>query len=111
EFSRVGRSQESEEKVDVNALIAEVGMLHQDKIDELSAQIIIKTPLPVIRTMKGPLRQVFQNLIGNALKYRRKDIAPVISISFEETPAYWQFSIEDNGIGIDPEYHHKIFEI
>ncbi len=111
EFSRVGRSQESEEKVDVNALIAEVVMLHQDQIDELGAQIIIKTPLPVIRTMKGPLRQVFQNLIGNALKYRRKEIAPVISISFEETPAYWQFSIEDNGIGIDPEYHHKIFEI
>ena len=111
EFSRVGRMQDTEEKVDVKSLIEEVRMLHHGQIEELGATIIIDHPLPVIRTMKSPLRQVFQNLVGNALKYHRKAIAPVISIAFEETPAYWQFSVEDNGIGIDPEYQQKIFEI
>jgi PAS domain S-box-containing protein len=111
EFSRIGRLQDTEEKVDVNALVEEVRMLHQGQIEEFGAKIIIDTPLPVIRTMKSPLRQVFQNLVGNALKYHRKDTAPVISIAFEETSAYWQFSVEDNGIGIDPEYQQKIFEI
>lgn len=67
--------------------------------------------MPEIKTMKGPLRQVFQNLIGNALKYYKKGKTPVINISSEETESYWQFSVEDNGIGIEPEYQQKIFEI
>lgn len=111
EFSRIGRLQDVEEKVDVNVLIAEVIALHQDQINELDARIIIKNSLPVIRTMRNPLRQVFQNLVGNALKYHKKDIAPVISISFDQSPAYWQFSVKDNGIGVEREYHKKIFEI
>lgn len=112
EYSRVGRLQDNhEERVDMNEVIEEVLMLHKKQIAECRAQIIIKNHLPEIKTMKGPLRQVFQNLIGNALKYYKKGKTPVINISSEETESYWQFSVEDNGIGIEPEYQQKIFEI
>jgi light-regulated signal transduction histidine kinase (bacteriophytochrome) len=57
------------------------------------------------------LRQVFQNLIENALKYSKADISPVIQINFTELEKEYQFSIEDNGIGISEEYFQRIFII
>jgi light-regulated signal transduction histidine kinase (bacteriophytochrome) len=65
--------------------------------------------LPVIKASKTSIRQVFQNLISNAIKYHKKNVAPNIKISAEELPAYWQFSFSDNGIGIDPIFFDKIF--
>ncbi|MDI6876034.1 MAG: ATP-binding protein [Methanomicrobiales archaeon] len=57
------------------------------------------------------LQQVFQNLIGNALKYRREDEAPRIHISARTSDGFWQFSVSDNGIGIEPQYFDRIFVI
>ena len=57
------------------------------------------------------MRQVFQNLIENALKYSKADISPVIQINFTELEKEYQFSIEDNGIGISEEYFQRIFII
>ena len=58
-----------------------------------------------------PLRQVFQNLIGNALKYCKQDTPVHIKISVNELADHWQFSVADNGIGIDKEYFDRIFVI
>ena len=54
--------------------------------------------------------QVFQNLVSNALKYRRNDIQPVVNISARQEASRWVFSVKDNGIGIQPEDHQHIFD-
>lgn len=110
EFSRVGRSEETLVDVDLNVLMEEIILLHSKQIDELKAKIQYDQ-LPVISTFKSPIRQVFQNLINNGLKYHRKDIAPLIQVKVTETDDLWKFSIEDNGIGIDEKFHEKIFVI
>jgi PAS domain S-box-containing protein len=66
--------------------------------------------LPTVVASKAELVQLFQNLIGNALKYRG-EATPVIKISCEENVHEWVFSVEDNGIGIDPKYSEKIFDM
>ncbi len=55
--------------------------------------------------------QLFQNLITNSIKYSKKGVDPVINISVEKDNKCWIFSIKDNGIGIEPQYFDKIFEI
>ncbi len=57
------------------------------------------------------LAQVFTNLVGNALKYRRPDVPPDVRISAERTGQFWRFAVEDNGIGIEAEYFDRIFVI
>ncbi len=110
EFSRVGRLENEAEQVNINELVTDVISLYTIQIQESNASIEVEN-LPVINTHKTPLSQVFQNLIGNALKYRHNEKAPLIKISCNETPGYWMFSIKDNGIGIDKEYFEKIFII
>jgi PAS domain S-box-containing protein len=110
EFSRVGRTDETLKEVDLNSIINEIILLHSRQIEELKA-IVKFDSLPVINTFKSPVRQVFQNLINNGLKYHRKGVPPVINIEAIEHEDYWQFSIKDNGLGIDEQYHEKIFVI
>jgi signal transduction histidine kinase len=64
--------------------------------------------LPVVRVEAVHLQQLFQNLIGNAIKYR-SEAAPEIDVSVTERNGFWQFSVADNGIGIDPRYRKQIF--
>jgi len=110
DFSRVGRIEEDLEDVDFNKLMSEILALYRRQIEELSAKISFEE-LPIVQTYKTPLRQVFQNLIGNSLKYHTRNGVPKISISCKETKTHFQFSVEDNGIGIAPEYFEKIFII
>jgi light-regulated signal transduction histidine kinase (bacteriophytochrome) len=67
-------------------------------------------PLPDVYMGEAHLQQVLQNLIGNALKYRT-EAAPQIHISATDLGAMWRFSVQDNGIGIDPSYKEKIFGV
>jgi signal transduction histidine kinase len=78
-------------------------------IDESDASITHDS-LPKIRMHRVHLDQLFQNLVGNAIKYRGKD-QPEIRVRAERRPAEWLFSVEDNGIGIDPQYRQQIFGI
>jgi PAS domain S-box-containing protein len=75
-----------------------------------SQAVITFDPLPGVYMGESHLQQLFQNLIGNALKYRR-EIAPRIHISAIRDGASWRFSIQDNGIGIDDVYKEKIFGV
>jgi PAS domain S-box-containing protein len=81
----------------------------QEAIRESSANVT-RDPLPDVYMSDAHLQQIFQNLIGNALKYRNEQ-APQIHISAVERDGYWRFSVKDNGIGIDPEYKEKIFGV
>jgi PAS domain S-box-containing protein len=72
---------------------------------------VIKTEsLPVVSADPAQLSMVFQNLIGNAIKFRRNE-PPYIHISSEKVDGMWKFAITDNGIGIDPAFNDRIFEI
>jgi PAS domain S-box-containing protein len=110
EFSRVGRQYELQKEIDVNEIIQEIELLHHQQIIEKHATINIKN-LPIIFAHRTPLRQVFQNIIGNSLKYNNEGVAPEINIEAIPLKDRWQFKISDNGIGIEPEYYDKIFEI
>lgn len=110
EFSRVGTGENSVEEVDVDKLISDIIALYRQKIEDKGARIVFNG-MPVIQSYMVPLRQVFQNLIGNSLKYQKPGNIPVINIRCKETAKHYQFSVKDNGIGIDQEYFDKIFII
>ncbi len=110
EFSRVGRQELDEEEVNIRLVIDEILDLYKKQIEEKKAIITIGS-MPNLITFKAPIRQVLQNLISNALKYQHDTAIPEISIQCERDHDFWKFRIQDNGIGIEEEYHDKIFEI
>jgi light-regulated signal transduction histidine kinase (bacteriophytochrome) len=110
DFSTVGKTDEAIELVDINQLVDSILALYRRQIEESRAQITFKH-LPSVQTFKSPIRQVFQNLLGNSLKYRKQGVPPVISISSRETKTHYHFLIKDNGIGISPQFFDKIFII
>ena len=73
-----------------------------------SGAVITSDPLPLVKMRQVDLDQLFQNLIGNGIKYR-SDATPCVAISAVRTDAEWEFSVKDNGIGIDPQYGEQIF--
>ena len=112
EFSRIGKAEDRNEEVDLNELINEIISLHRKQIQEKKA-VIKFSKLPTLKTSKTPMRQVFQNLISNSLKYNisTAGTVPEIAISAKSTKSHWFFSVKDNGIGIDSQYFEKIFII
>lgn len=79
-------------------------------IGETGASIHIGA-LPSLPVHRTHLQLLFQNLIGNAIKYRREGEAPAIRLAATRQSQGWLFSVEDNGIGIEPAYHERIFGI
>ncbi len=67
--------------------------------------------LPDVRGDPSRISQLMQNLIGNAIKFRKKDEAPVIEVAAKKDKDMWRFSVRDNGIGIDPKQQKKVFEV
>jgi light-regulated signal transduction histidine kinase (bacteriophytochrome) len=108
ELSRVGRMDGANELLDLNGIVEEITSLYKKQVEEKNA-IIEVAELPVISGYKASIRQIFQNLISNALKYSSNVGQILIKISVIESEQYWQFSVADNGIGISPEYFDKIF--
>jgi PAS domain S-box-containing protein len=78
-------------------------------IHEAAAEVT-RDPLPMVQADRAQLVRLFQNLIGNAIKYRAQEL-PRIHISVEESGGQWLFRVRDNGIGIDPQYHERVFVI
>jgi len=111
EYTHVARSSadDPEEETDADDALQTVLEAMESRIREENAEIV-RADLPSIRMPAFRLQQVFQNLISNAIKYRSK--APVrIAISASSQNGSWLFSVSDNGIGIDPKYHERIFGI
>jgi PAS domain S-box-containing protein len=107
EYSRVARAGQMDEMIDARAALDAATSLMRKAIDESHA-VITADALPVIRFNQTQLSQLFQNLIGNAIRFRRDDI-PRIHIGAARNGAGWKFSVADNGIGIEPEYSERIF--
>lgn len=110
QFSRVGKQGSLPEKINTNELMETVCILQQKLIEENKA-LITWNNLPVIKTFKAPLLQILNNLINNAIKYRKPNVDPQITVSVTEQADYWEFKVADNGIGIDSEFYEKIFVI
>lgn len=108
-YSRIGTRDLSPENIDSNALVDQALVNLKYSIENSNA-IINKDNLPVIKADIIQMIQLFQNLIGNAIKFS-PDKQPEINISAQQINNYWQFSIKDNGMGISSEYYDKIFEI
>lgn len=79
-------------------------------IEENNAQVT-HDPLPTVMADQAQLTQVFQNLVANAIKFRREDETPRVHISAQQEDDRWIFSVEDNGIGVDPNQKERIFQI
>ena len=120
-FSRIGTDAEPHVPVDLDAVVQEVVGDLEVRIQETGAKVEVGD-LPTIEADPTQMRQIFQNLIGNALKYRREGVAPVVRVSAEVvdgaaappngTPArLCRFRIEDNGIGFEPQFADRIFGI
>jgi signal transduction histidine kinase len=108
-FSRVGRSQEAPYATDCNLVVQSVIANLQSLIQETDARISYQA-LPVVVADPPELLQLFQNLIGNAIKFRRAE-APEIRITAMKKKKAWLFSVEDNGIGIAPQHAEEVFVI
>ncbi|MBK5273136.1 MAG: PAS domain S-box protein, partial [Bacteroidia bacterium] len=91
EFSRVGRMEDKLEDIDLNEVVEEIQGLYRKQISEKNA-VVLADKLPVINSYNAPVRQVFQNLVSNALKYSRKDHPTRIQISVTESEEHWQFA-------------------
>jgi len=109
DYSRIGSKKELEQ-VDCNKTLHDVLADLGVAINNAKADIQHK-PLPVINGYPTEIKQLFQNLIINAVKFQKKGVAPQIRISVEKIEDNWQFAFEDNGIGIEKEHSEKIFNI
>ena len=108
-FSRAGRSAEELGPVACDAALALATANLSTQIAE-SGAVIEAGPLPVVRGQLTLMSVVFQNLVGNALKFTG-DRPPRIVITAERDGAFWSFSVTDNGIGIEPQYADRVFLI
>ena len=107
EYSRVGKDMAMQE-TDCNKLVHEILIDLAALIEESGAVINVKE-LPIIKCYD--LKSVFQNLIINAIKFKKNGISPVVNISATKAGKDFLFTIKDNGIGIEKEYYDKIFII
>lgn len=106
-YSSIGSEVVNEQNVDLNLLIHELKQILYVP-DHISINVL--NTLPTVKGDNTKLQQLFQNLISNAIKFNDKEDG-LIEINVEEKKSFYQFSINDNGVGIDKKYHDKIFKI
>ena len=109
EYSRLTIAEvEPQEEIAAKEIVATVlGNLHA--MVEENRAVIEYEALPQVVGSRPQLVQLFQNLISNAIKYRREEEAPRIRISARDQGAMWRFCVEDNGIGIDAQHYAQVF--
>jgi light-regulated signal transduction histidine kinase (bacteriophytochrome) len=109
-FSRVGRLAREQVVIGCDEILAQAKTNLAAVIEETGAEIVVTGPLPAVRGEPALLTAVFQNLLGNAVKFRG-DEPPRVTLSAERDGDFWAFTCADNGIGIEAEYADRIFVI
>ncbi|MET7399909.1 ATP-binding protein [Dactylosporangium sp. NPDC005572] len=109
-FSRIGRLTAGFTDVDLNKVVVDA-TAQFDAQREATGTEIVFTDLPAVRGEEPLLGALFGNLIGNAIKFRHPDRAPRIAIDCRQVDDEYEISVEDNGIGIEPEFADKVFVI
>lgn len=122
-YSKTSLAGEKFEPVDLNETLKEVTFFLQDAIEKYNV-VITTAPLPIIPGISFQIRQLFDNIVSNSLKYRHPDRNLLIDISCKKIPSppfsiplkenvlgYYKISFRDNGIGFNQEYAEKIFDM
>jgi PAS domain S-box-containing protein len=109
-YSRISRRGAEFKRIDVNHIFAQTVANLTAAINDTGA-VVTRDDLPVITGDETQLLQLFQNLIGNAVKYRRPAVPPAVHVSVQRQEREWVFGIHDNGIGIASPYYERIFLI
>ncbi|MDD1743789.1 MAG: PAS domain S-box protein, partial [Methanomassiliicoccales archaeon] len=108
DYSRVKTGGKEFLQTDMNKVLEQALSNLKLAIDNTHARITATT-LPTLEVDSGQMVELLQNLIGNAIKYRKPNEQPIISIKAERKTGDWVITVQDNGIGIDPQYHERIF--
>lgn len=111
EYSRVSTAKFTVVPVEISKVTNEAIRLLAAEIQEHNAEVKLESNLGVVLGHEATLIQVMLNLLGNALRYGKLGVPPVLTVRSEARGNRLRISVEDNGIGIPPEYHQKIFEI
>jgi two-component system, LuxR family, sensor kinase FixL len=114
-LSRVASNSKPFTSVDLGDVVRTVVSDLEMRIQDAGANVAIGS-LPVVFGDRGQMAQLFQNLIGNGIKFRKPDVSPVVKIESQPYAlatgaAGWQITVEDNGIGFDEKYRDRIFQI
>jgi light-regulated signal transduction histidine kinase (bacteriophytochrome) len=123
-YSRINIREMEYQQTDLNDILDEVCNNLKESLEESGARVW-HDPLPVIPCVPLQINQLFTNLIGNSIKYKKKQVAPVIQVSASFIPpremdlfdpplsktGYWKITITDNGIGFEQQHAEKIFEL
>ncbi len=112
-LSRVGQVVSTFKDVPSHEIVTRVISGLQDRLKENGIELVVASNLPTVCCDKERICQVFENLVVNAIKFMGDNENPEIEIGYEESaerPDFYNFYVRDNGIGIDPKYHIKIFE-
>jgi len=110
QLSRIETQAQPPVPIGAGAVVADAVSTLEPLICETGAMVTVG-PMPTVMADPGQLEQVFVNLIGNAIKYRRNDVPPAIQISGWRVGPMVEIAVKDNGIGIEPEYFDRIFEM
>jgi len=107
-YARIGSSKYQSERIDIQRMLHEISGI----IDKpLGFNVEIDEALPIIKSHRVPLFQIFYNLIYNAIKHHPSPETGQVKVFSKVEKNFYKFYVQDNGEGIAPEYHHKIFEI
>jgi signal transduction histidine kinase len=109
-YSMVGTQGRPFRMIDCCALLDQA-LAHLAPAIEQSGATVTRDPLPAVMADAEQLVQVFQHLIDNAVKFCREGEPPQVHVSARRTEESWVISVQDNGVGVEPEYHERIFRI
>lgn len=110
QFARVGSRGKAFKPTSLNRIVDGAKANLTGAIEESGASVIVDQ-LPSLPCDAGQMTQVFQNLIGNALKFRQPGRTPVVTVSATPVDHAWEIAVKDNGIGIEPKYFERIFQM
>lgn len=109
-FSRLNAVRDPHQATDLNGPLDEALTRLAAAVTE-SGAVIHRGPLPTVSGDPSELTQLFQNLIGNAIKFRRPEITPEIRVNAVREADGWHLTVQDNGIGFDPQYADRVFQM
>jgi signal transduction histidine kinase len=110
DYATVGQNARPAETVNLNDAIEDTLAILYVRVQENEAKFVIDS-LPTVQTHKILVLQLLQNLVSNAIKFKKPDIAPIIKISYETSATHYKISISDNGIGIPEKHLETVFKI
>ena len=109
-FSRVTRTAHRRQSVDLKKVLGDVVSDLETRITDTAAQVQVGE-LPTVSADPTHMRQLFQNLVGNAIKFHRPDVKPVVTVNSKQKDGGYEITVSDNGIGFDEKYLDRIFAV